>query len=302
MFQKPEKTLTHQKLILLRERKKLTPEEASTLKRLDSGHEGEAHFSQLLQKSVSTTASLFSINLEMNDSESQFDCIHMTHEKLYHFEIKNYKDDFYLKEDKWYHRASQKEIRNPLHQLKRSSLLLKEFLFNHNLSIPVKSLIVFIHPTFHLYQSCMNAPIIYHSQLHRFMNHLQTETSMQFSQQKRLKKLFEKNHKEVSKYDQMPQYDYNALKKGVYCKICYASINYLNKKQMYCEKCGLVENLSGILLRQIHTFMLLFPDKKLTVSNIYDWCGGLFSKKQIRRILSIHFTLVNRGRSSFYMA
>src|SRR5699024_11472178 len=102
------------------------------------------------------SSDLFSINLEMNGSESQFDCIYLTHRKLYHFEVKNYQGDIYIKDDKWFHRSSEKEIKNPLHQLHRGHILLKEFLLHYRINIHVESLLVCIHPAFHSYQSLMH--------------------------------------------------------------------------------------------------------------------------------------------------
>src|SRR5699024_12304921 len=90
----------------------------------------------------------------------------------YHFEVKNYQGDFYIKDDKWFHRSSEKEIKNPLHQLHRGHILLKEFLLHYRINIPVESLLVFIHAAFHLYQSRMQDHIIFYSQLPNFITYL----------------------------------------------------------------------------------------------------------------------------------
>lgn len=302
MFNYPQKTVTHETLTLLQGRKKLTPTEDATLKRLESGYDGEVRFAQLLHQNLPTSkASFFSINLELSGSESQFDCIHMARQKLYHFEIKNYQEDFYMDGEKWFHRSSKKEIRNPLHQLNRSDILLKEYLSTQSLSLSVESFVIFIHPTFHLYQSRMQNPIIYYSQLQRLMKHLQTLPAPQTQQLQQMKRSLAKAHRDVSKYDHKPTYDYHSLKKGVYCRTCYGTLNHLNNKQCYCKKCELAEDIQETLLRHIHTFQFLFPDNVLSVGVIFDWCDGVFSKKQIRRILSNYFTLIKQGRSSFYI-
>jgi hypothetical protein len=51
----------------------------------------------------------------------------------------------------------------------------------------------------------------------------------------------------------------------------------------------------------VEEFTLLFPNKKITVDSIHDWCGGLKSKKAVRRVLSKYFGLVGKARASHYV-
>lgn len=305
LFDYPKKTVTHQILSLLEKRKELTVKESATLNRFDSGYKGEVRFAELLHQhlaNINGNTPLFSINLEMNGSESQFDCIYLTHRKLYHFEVKNYQGDFYIKDDKWFHRSSEKEIKNPLHQLHRGHILLKEFLLHYRINIPIESLLVFIHPAFHLYQSRMQDPIIFNSQLPNFIKSLQSLSSAhQNSTNIQLQNALTQAHKDVSKYDLLPDYDYHSLEKGVYCKVCSATINKREGWRFHCSKCGYIEPVKKSLHRHIHVFQLLFPELPLSVKNVYDWCGGFLTKRQIRYYLSNHYTLIKRGRSSFYM-
>src|SRR5699024_6935031 len=88
---------------------------------------------------------------------------------IYMFEVKNYEGDFLIQDDRWFVEGTEKEIRNPLFQLKRSDFLLRQLLLQLNFDLQVKSYLVFMNHDFTLYQLSPGLPILLRSQLHRFI-------------------------------------------------------------------------------------------------------------------------------------
>jgi hypothetical protein len=71
--------------------------------------------------------------------------------------------------------------------------------------------------------------------------------------------------------------------------------------KIVCHKCGVVEELDAAVLRCVEEYVFLFPERRITTESIYEWCGGVVSKKVIRSILMKYFKLVKHGRYSFYV-
>src|SRR5699024_12080343 len=144
-----------------------------------------------------------------------------------------------------------------------SQILLNQFLLHYRINIPTKSLLIFNHTAFHLYQSRIQDPIIFYSQLPNFIKSLpsvqQNSTNIQ------LLNALTQAHKEVSKYDLLPDYDYHSLEKGVYCKVCSATINKREGWRFHCSKCGHIEPVKKSLHRHIDVLQLLFQDLTLAV-------------------------------------
>jgi hypothetical protein len=69
------------------------------------------------------------------------------------------------------------EVIDPLNQLIRSESLLKRLLHDLGYNIPIASFLLFINPEFHMYDAPKNLPIIYPTQLNRFANKLNKQTS-----------------------------------------------------------------------------------------------------------------------------
>ncbi|WP_244853503.1 hypothetical protein [Ornithinibacillus bavariensis] len=58
--------------------------------------------------------------------------------------------------------------------------------------------------------------------------------------------------------------------------------------------------MSNAIIRSTRELKLLFPDMRVTTSNIFDWCSIIPSKQRIRRILMKHFKLISNGRWSYF--
>src|SRR5699024_6850217 len=136
---------------------------------------------------------------------------------------------------------------------------------------------------FHLYQSRMQDPIIFNLQLPNFIKSLQSLSSAhQNSTNIQLQNALTQAHKDVSKYDLLPDYDYHSLEKGVYCKVCSATINKQEGRRFHYSKCGYIDPVKKSLNRHTHVFQILFQELPPSVKNVYDWFGGFLTKRHNR--------------------
>lgn len=301
MFDKPRKSKSLQILEVLRKRIPMTADFQATYERLHQGYLGEQKFAELLQVRLRPPCiQLYDLQLKINDSECQIDSLLIFQNDIYQLEIKNYQGDFYSENNKWYLVNTKKEIRNPLHQLTRSDLLLREFLAENYSHFRLKSYIIFINPGFQLYQAPLKTPIVFRSQLERFIRSLQNMLSQLDSHHHRLVEDLTAAHLTQSTYEQTPEYNFDQLKKGITCASCNGFMHLNVLRRLECSKCKSEESSDTAVMRSFHDFHLLFPKQKITVSSIETWCDFTFSKRTIARILKRHLTLNRNGKHSYY--
>lgn len=263
------------------------------------GYEGERLFDSFTKNIQNDCLIINDLRLTMNQSTFQIDTLLLIHDQIYLYEIKNYSGDYYYEADKIYTKQSNIEIINPLYQLNRSEAMLHRLLQELGSPLPITALLVFINPSFMLYQAPLNKPIIYPTQLKNHLHQLSETPSKITKKHQRLADKIISLHESTSPHTQIPAYHYNELKKGVTCHKCYSYSLVLRRTTCRCQKCGYIEKVSKAILRTIKEFQLLFPNEKLTTNRIHDWCR-LGSKEWIRKILSKHFKKVGAHRWTYY--
>jgi hypothetical protein len=107
-------------------------------------------------------------------------------------------------------------------------------------------------------------------------------------------------HTEESPYESLPAYDYPKVKKGFICKICHSFMVIVARNKCVCGQCNHVEDVETAVLRHVREFKLLFPERKVTTNEIFEWCGVIDSRKRINRILVKNFKSVGAGPWTFY--
>lgn len=302
MHDKPRKSKELLVLQSLHPRMNLSLEEKQHFENLEKGYQGEiAFYHQLKEYPFKHQLILYDLLLISNKTEFQVDSLLVRKNKIYLLEIKNFEGDFYIQQDKWYVASNGKEIRNPLLQLKRSEFLLQHLLQQWGYNVSIEPYIIFINPEFTLYQAPLHQPFIFRSQLNRFFKKLQASDLATTQKEKALTAKLVANHREHSSNERLPQYEYEQLEKGMVCSCCSGMLTYLNYKMTLCKKCGRQENLEAALMRNVREFHLLFPERKITLNAIYDWCKIISSKKTVRRILKNNLTLIPRKKYSYYL-
>ncbi|MFN7253226.1 MAG: nuclease-related domain-containing protein [Anaerobacillus sp.] len=282
-------------------RKILLEKEKAYFTNLEKGYLGELAFDGMFDQQESDWLILNDILLEINNSMFQLDKVVITPDITYLFEVKNYEGDYYIEENNWYSLAKT-EIKNPILQLQRSQSSLRRLLKQIGYDFSVEAYLIFINPEFHLYNAPLSFPIIYPTQLNRFLNQLKAKKHYIKDKQNKFAEKLLSLHVIDNPYNRLPKYQYENLKKGIICNFCGSYITETTERFYFvCNKCRKKERIENALLRSIDEFRLLFPNEKLTTNKLYDWCKIISSKKMIRRVLLQNFEHVGWGKSSYYV-
>lgn len=290
-------------LTFLKPRTNLRPEIKRQLQQLQNGYAGESQFYKVIKQKLSEHClPLFNLLLESDGSFFQIDCLILCNDTIYMYEVKNYAGDYYLHNDRWYIVRSKKEIRNPLLQLERSNYLLNELIQKFPARFEIKSYIIFVNKTFMLYQAPLDLPIIFPSQIKRHINILNRQVGpyANLKQQRRLAEWLIEQQVEQN-FANIPEYSFDSLKKGVFCKKCLRGMTRYKQNRMLCQTCNYTNQIETMVLENIKQFTILFPEMKITTNNIYMWCGKTISRKTILRILKKNFMLISRGKNSYFI-
>jgi len=130
-------------------------------------------FDTLTEKLQCECLILNDLLLEINNTTFQIDSLLILQEAIYFYEVKNFEGDYYYESDKIY-KNPKTEIINPLHQLSRSESLLRQLLLKQGYTLPIHAFVVFINPTFTLYQAPLNQPIIFPTQIKNHLSNINT--------------------------------------------------------------------------------------------------------------------------------
>jgi hypothetical protein len=286
----------------LNKRMVLPSKEKKTFLYLEKGYKGEVMFDQLTDERLDPKKFLVlnDLRLETNSTNFQIDSLLIGQGTHFPCEVKNYEGDYYYKSDQ-FHVMNDTVIQNPLDQIKRSDTLLQQVFQKLNYSISIKSNVFFVNPAFTLYQAPLDKPIIYPTQLSKYLEEFNAKPSILNDDHYKLADYLVKEHKPASPYTRLPPYNYDLLKKGKTCMSCHSFSVKAGETKIVCSVCGCVESVEEGILRSVKELQLLFPDIKITTNLIYEWCKVIESRKQIRRILQKHYKVYCRGKYSYYL-
>jgi hypothetical protein len=288
-----------QMLNLLNTRMELEENDKKRYYRLKKGYEGEVLFDSMTEKLQFNCLILNDLNLEVNNTSFQIDTLIITSATIYLYEVKYYEGDYYFETDVFY-KTPETEYTNPLFQLSRAASLLRQLLSVLGFSIPIDGSVVFNNPEFTLYQALLGQPLILPNQVNRYLKKLDSTPSNLTKKHKILADKLISLHIKNPPIKHKPTYHYHHLRKGLTCYICNSFSFYIDGKKCVCKDCGHREAICDAVMRNVKEFQLLFPDQKITVSVIHEWCGMIVSKRWIRRLLENHFRIVSNRRWSYY--
>jgi hypothetical protein len=284
----------------LKVRMNLEAKEANYYLNLEKGFKGEQKFDEWIESLSPNGLVLHDLLLECNNTIFQMDSLFISSKTIYLFEVKNYEGDYVIEADRWYS-LSRSEIKNPLLQLQRNESLLRRVLQELGFDFSVDSYVIFVNPEFQLYNATLNLPIIFPTQLHRFMGKLKKAPSELKDTHSKLAEKLLSLHLTDTPYFRLPTYQYDQLKKGITCPFCHELYTTFHKSNLVCNACGGKEMYHTAVLRSVEEFRLLFPNKKISTNHIYEWCSIIKAKKTIQKILSDHFKKEGYGKYSYYI-
>ncbi|WP_416151609.1 nuclease-related domain-containing protein [Salipaludibacillus sp. HK11] len=266
----------------------------------EKGYEGDVKFDQYTENLNEERFILNDLLLEVNNSYFQIDTLIISQGIIQLIDIKNYEGDCYLESDKLYSVKTGREYKNPINQLNRRETLLSQLLENLKYTYLVESSVVYINPEFTLYQAPMDQPIIFRSQVNRFINELNKSPSQLNSRDKDVARKLISLHHPKNPFHVHPSYNYEQLQKGVYCNNCNSHFMSIKNHDFVCESCGEHEKIQMSILRHVKEFRLLFPERKITTNAIYEWCNANLNKKTVCKVLKKNFTAEGKTKETYY--
>lgn len=295
------RTESEELLILkfLNNRMSLSDKDKQHYLNLKKGYEGEILFDSLTEKLQCECLILNDLLLQINKTVFQIDSLIIFSEALYLFEVKNYEGDYYYESERLY-RKSKVEINNPLTQLNRCESLLRQLLHKLGFIIPIHASVIFINPEFTLYQSPLDKPFIFPTQINHFLKKLNAIPSKLNGIHKLLADQLISMQMKDYPLRQLPSYDYDLLRKGISCAKCSSMSITVKGMKCICQNCKHEEMVEPAVMRSVTEFKILFPNQKITSNKIYEWCKVVDSKKRIKRILEKNFNIVGTHRWAFY--
>jgi len=267
---------------------------------LEKGYSGELAFDDMVDKLSNNWLILNDLLLEINNTMFQLDKLIITPEKTYFYEVKNFEGDYYIEKDTWYS-LSKTEINNPMLQLQRSQSSLRRLLKQIGYDSTIEAYLIFINPEFHLFNAPLNLPIIYPTQLNRYLTTLKGKRYHIKDKQVRLAERLLSLHVMDNPFNRLPLYNYENLDKGMLCSCGSYFTQITERFYVVCSKCSRKERIETALLRSIEEFSLLFPKDRLTTNKLLDWCKVFNSNKMIRKVLINNYEHVGWGKSSYFV-
>lgn len=286
-------------LRILKAKGELTEEEKQHLYVLEKGYEGEVMFDALTEKLENENLVLNDLLLESNHSTFQIDSSLIYQKTFYLIDVKNYEGDYCFKPDGFY-TINGIQTKDPIAQLKRCELLLRQLLQKYGFNFPIESYLVFINPEFSLYHAPENPQIILPTQVNRFMKKLSKMPSKLTERHFKLADLLISLHQPKNPFVKLPVYNYNQLQKKITCVLCNSFSLSIGRTKLTCDDCGCVEKIESTIIRCVEELMLLFPDKKITTNLVSEWSGGMVSEKMIRRLLKKNYDSRGNTKETYY--
>jgi hypothetical protein len=266
---------------------------------LQKGYEGEVLFDEYLHRIEIESYVINDLLFDLNHSHFQIDSLLISQAYLNLFEVKNFEGEFYFEGDK-FKKINGTEVKNPMLQLDRNESLFRQLLNSFGIKIPIRAYLVFINPEFTLYQAPLDRRIILPTNLNRLIQQFNNQQSSLNKQHDRLSEKLLASHIAKSPFSKVPRYDYNDLRKGVFCQTCGTVMEEYHGHKFTCKTCAMNENTEKAVLRNVQEYRVLFPHNRISTNTIYEWCGGVFQKKRIRQILNENFKIAGFGQWSYF--
>jgi hypothetical protein len=283
-------------------RMELPAEEKTHYLNLKKGYEGEVQFDRLTEEGGLAKKFLIlnDLLLKCGKTTFQIDTTIITRKTIILCEIKNIEGNYYFEDKNFYSCSTKTIITNPLEQLNRIKILLLKKLKKSQFNIPIDGHVVFINPEFYLYQAPLNDPTVFYTQLNQFLRTLNENPANLNGGHYNLAKYLAQQHITDSPYTQLPQYRYECLRKGKNCRQCLSFLVKVDNKVFACLQCGYRESVENGVLHIVEEIKLLFPEMKVTLNVVDEWCQSSIPKWTIRRVLQKHFRTMGHGQWTYY--
>lgn len=268
---------------------------------LMTGYEGEELFDRKVGNLINKDAVFISdVLLNINGKTTQIDAILLTGTYIYIFEVKNFSGEFTFDGKEFKHVNGYVTV-NPIEQLNRSVTLFSQLLKQWNVSVPVIGKVVFINKFFTLFTPEPPCHVLLPTQLETFLTQLNNQIHpMTNSVRVLANRILTMNQEEVAFQKQLPEYDYDFLKKGLGCIKCKKFDLIITQRSCRCKVCEYQSSVQAAILQSIDEYKLLFPNRKLITVDLFDWMGGAVSSYVIKNTLKTHYKRYGKAQATYY--
>lgn len=284
----------------LNRRMELSSQEKFQLWTMEKGYEGEVKFDRMTENLAEERFIIDDLLLQVNNSYFQLDKVIIAKDGVYLIDIKYHEGDYFLEGEKLYSVNRKREYKNPVIQLKRSETLFRQLLQNLKMNHLVRASIVFNNPEFTLYQAPMDQPIIFPTQVKRFIKDLNSTPSKLDDSHKKLAQTLLSLHQIKNPFSIMPEYHYAKLEKGMHCRECGSLNTEVDNYDLICGRCSTHERIEQAIVRHIEEIKVLFPEKQITTQTVYEWCNGKVSKRTFLRVLKKYYRAVGKTKDAYF--
>ncbi|MEH7272303.1 nuclease-related domain-containing protein [Neobacillus vireti] len=287
-------------LRILSNRMKLTEKEKLHLSNQEKGYEGEVKFDALTEGLENENLILNDLLLEVGESLFQIDSLIIFSGVIHLIDVKYFEGEYYYDDNELFKTKTGSEKKDPLLQLKRCHSLFRQLLQKNGFNFPTEAHLVFNNPEFTLILPTQNPQIILPTQVNSFIKKLKKIPSGLNERHSKLADLLVSLHLTENPYSRLPKYNFNMLKKAVFCGNCHLTSLSINRKIITCNQCGYVDDVDSVIMRSVKELRILFPGVRITTKLLYEWCGGSISIKTIRRILKKNFKAIGNTKECYY--
>jgi len=299
LYKKRGKSVTYRVLECLNVRMELENSERIKYKKQVKGFDGELQFDLHMDQAAEKGILVNDLVLNHNNSIFQIDSLLILGDIIYLYEVKNYAGSYSYKKESFLSESNY-EIVNPISQLNRSKILLSNLLKKYGFNYNLKGYVVFMNPSFELFYMPPDLPFILYGQLSSHIQWLKNQPYKSGNEPIKLAKKLKELHIVNYRPDNLPEYDFDDLKKGSYCLICLSYSFTSSRKNRFCNDCGYKEKTVDTIKRSIDEFHIIFPEEKLTTQKIYHWCGRDFQRPRIRKVLKKYYKAIGNTSSTYF--
>ena len=295
------KTLEYQWLHILCARGSGDDKDVQNLKRLAAGYAGECEFDDWLSSYGRPHWRIFKDIWIDAGGTTQIDTLLVTGEGVYVFDVKNYSGALEYVDGKWF--SGGKRLNKDIFiQLKRS--MEKVNLMHYRMGRPggLHSSIVFINE---------------HNDV-KIVDEVDVEVMMRNDIKRKIHKIADEENWNGSldieqvargvetfiipcpyKPRELEDAEFERLRGGICCVKCSGFDVEVLRYHVQCG-CGHVESKEKAVLRTVCEYGVLRHDRELKLEEVYQFLGGVISKKHLSKVLRRYFKLISTGRHAKY--
>ena len=253
-----EKSDLFHRLEVLNKRTTLSDEDKQRLYNLEKGFSGEELFDSYVKKYLKKEViTLNDLLLTHRGSTVQLDSLMLTAEGVMVYEIKNYQGNYQMESGRMT-TMDGREITDPMSQLNRSLVKLRQLFDDWGINERIEGKVVFMEPGFYLYNVKPTESIVFPPQLESYLQESGKKMNRLSKSHHHLAERLLNAHQSEGAFERkLPVYDYTVLKKGVTCSACGTFDLKLSQRLCCCSKCQTKLSVEETLLKNISDLQFL---------------------------------------------